>query len=80
MVCLNEECGLIEWVYNTAGFRVLMRKAYAAKGHPPAMRTTKECRRQYETMRAAVLNVALIMWLSLSTRHHHVSCSGGSWG
>ena len=33
VVCLNEECGLLEWVPQTAPFRTLFAEAYAC--HPP---------------------------------------------
>ncbi|KAJ3291727.1 serine/threonine-protein kinase M1 [Borealophlyctis nickersoniae] len=32
VIPLNEECGLIEWVPNTVGFRHILTKAYKAKG------------------------------------------------
>lgn len=32
MVPLNEECGLIEWVPNTTGFRHILTAIYNAEG------------------------------------------------
>lgn len=34
VVTLNEECGLIEWVPNTVGFRNIVHKLYSSKGIP----------------------------------------------
>lgn len=34
VVTLNEECGLIEWVPNTVGFRHILHKLYHARGIP----------------------------------------------
>ncbi len=40
MVPLNEECGLIEWVPNTTGFRHILTATYNAEGLGLAVRQT----------------------------------------
>ncbi|ORY51967.1 hypothetical protein BCR33DRAFT_404224 [Rhizoclosmatium globosum] len=42
VVPLNEECGIIEWVDNTCGFRNIVAKSYKAKGVHVAPQEIKE--------------------------------------
>ncbi|KAJ3030098.1 UNVERIFIED_CONTAM: serine/threonine-protein kinase M1 [Siphonaria sp. JEL0065] len=42
VVPLNEECGIIEWVENTCGFRNIITKAYRAKGSYVSPQEVKE--------------------------------------
>ncbi len=50
VVCLNEECGLLEWVPNTSGFRHELSAVYAASGHEPPMTLCAKLREPFETM------------------------------
>lgn len=39
VVCLNEECGLLEWVENTEGFRSCIQQVYAQQGQNISLRS-----------------------------------------
>ena len=50
MVCLSEDCGLIEWVRRTAGYRTLVRACYESAGHSPPLKKTTRLKSKYENM------------------------------
>jgi len=53
VIPLNEECGLLEWVPNTTGFRYILNKIYKEKG---CVAKISELKQLYDTMRTASLS------------------------
>lgn len=50
VICLNEECGLLEWVANTSTFRHEVTSVYLANGLDAPMSLCGKYREQLETM------------------------------
>lgn len=48
VTCLNEQCGLLEWVPQTVGMRHVISRAYAAEGLKQATRITKDLRSEFD--------------------------------
>ncbi|CAB1117116.1 unnamed protein product [Ectocarpus sp. CCAP 1310/34] len=41
VICLNEECGVLEWVEDTTGFRILVHKSYQIKARSSTIPAAK---------------------------------------
>lgn len=50
VVCLDEICGLMEWVQGTTSFRSLVSEVYASEGLPSVIKTTRAVRRNFEAL------------------------------
>ena len=53
VVCLNEECGLIEWVEDLCSFRQAVKHAYALTGLQQPVRVTKKIKQATERIQTA---------------------------
>ena len=53
VICLNEECGLIEWVENLCSFRQAVKHAYALTGMQQPVRVTKKIKQMMERIQGA---------------------------
>ena len=58
VVCLNEECGLMQWVANTAGFRAEVGKCYASVGLQQPTTLIKIHRNAFERLQTEVMDDA----------------------
>ena len=53
VTCLNEVCGIMEWLGNTSGFRGELTSIYRSLGEPDPVLTTRNVRRQYEALQSS---------------------------
>lgn len=54
VVCLSEDCGFIEWVKHTAGYRALVRACYESAGHSTPLKKTTRLKAKYENMQKKI--------------------------